>query len=112
AVHDTFVERLVEATRSLIIGPAWEPSTFIGPLIEAEAKERVLRTIERGRSEGRPVLVGSVPEHAESLGGFYVAPAIFTDVRPDATIAREEIFGPVVAVMKARDFDEALAMAN
>ena len=111
-VYDAFLERLAQATKSLIIGPAWEPQTFVGPVIEAEAQERIWRYIDIGRKEARPVLIQEPPESVRALGGYYVPLAIFEDVKPDSVIAREEIFGPVVAVMRARTFDEALALAN
>ena len=111
-IYDAFLERLVEASRSLIVGPAWEPATFVGPVIEEEARDRILRYIETGRREGRQVLLHEPPDRARELGGYYVPLAIFADVPPTATVACEEIFGPVLAVMRARDFDEALHLAN
>lgn len=110
-IYDAFLHRLVEATRSLIIGAAWDPATFIGPVIEEEARRRILAYIERGHHEGKAVLIQEVPAHLQELGGYYVAPAIFTEVSRKATIAREEIFGPVLAILRARDFDEAIDMA-
>lgn len=111
-IYDAFMERLVEATKSLIIGPSWEPETYVSPVIEREAQERIMRYIELGHKEGKPVLVQEPPERAKALGGYYVPLAIFEDVPRDATIAREEIFGPVLSVMRAKDFDEALDIAN
>jgi RHH-type transcriptional regulator, proline utilization regulon repressor / proline dehydrogenase / delta 1-pyrroline-5-carboxylate dehydrogenase len=109
-VYDQFLARLVEATRSLKIGPAEDPATSVGPLIDAEAFERVRKYIDIGRGEGRAVLAVDVPELAER--GFYVGPHIFADVDAKARIAQEEIFGPVLAVMKAADLDEAIRIAN
>ncbi|MFS8542577.1 MAG: proline dehydrogenase family protein, partial [Limnochordales bacterium] len=111
-IYDQFLERLVEAARSLIIGPAWEPATFVGPVIEEEAQRRILNYIEQGHNEGRPVLIHEPPEAARRLGGYYVPVAIFADVPPTAVLACEEIFGPVLSVIRARDFDEALHVAN
>lgn len=105
-VYEVFLKRLVEATRSLGIGPAEEPGTFVPPLIDAEARQKVQRYIETGKREGRVVL-----EMAGPAAGYCVGPVIIADVSPRAVIAQEEIFGPVLAVLKARDFDEALEMA-
>jgi RHH-type transcriptional regulator, proline utilization regulon repressor / proline dehydrogenase / delta 1-pyrroline-5-carboxylate dehydrogenase len=109
-LYDTFLQRLVEATRSLKVAPAEEPGSVVGPLIDADAQKRVLGYIEKGKQEARLAYAGEVGALADE--GYYVAPHIFADVPPAATIAQEEIFGPVLAVLKARDLDEALAIAN
>lgn len=110
AVHDGFLQRLVEATRSLCIAAADDPGCAVGPVIDAEARERILRAIDRGRQEGRLVY----PQQPASLPpeGYFVQPHIFADVKPETMLAQEEIFGPVLAVLIARDLDEALAIAN
>jgi RHH-type proline utilization regulon transcriptional repressor/proline dehydrogenase/delta 1-pyrroline-5-carboxylate dehydrogenase len=105
-VYDLFLKRLVEATRSLRIGPAEEPGTFVPPLIDEEARQKVRQYIEIGRNEGRVVLETERPGE-----GYFVGPTIVADVSPEATIAQEEIFGPVLAVIKARDFAEAVRIA-
>jgi RHH-type proline utilization regulon transcriptional repressor/proline dehydrogenase/delta 1-pyrroline-5-carboxylate dehydrogenase len=110
--YDEFLERLVEATRSLAIGPPDDPATRLGPVITAAAKEQIEGYIEQGRREATLALATPEPPDGWPDGGFYVGPHIFTGVAADATIAQEEIFGPVLAVIKARDFDEALAIAN
>jgi RHH-type proline utilization regulon transcriptional repressor/proline dehydrogenase/delta 1-pyrroline-5-carboxylate dehydrogenase len=109
-VFDQFCERLIEAARSLPIGPADEPATIVGPVIDADSHARILEYIAVGRREGQAALAVNVGELAEQ--GYFVGPHIFTQVAPEARIAREEIFGPVLAVIKANDFDEALAIAN
>jgi RHH-type proline utilization regulon transcriptional repressor/proline dehydrogenase/delta 1-pyrroline-5-carboxylate dehydrogenase len=109
-VHDAFVERLVEATRSLRVAPAEDPGSTVGPLIDADARKRVLGYIDKGKQEARLVYAGDVGPLAEE--GYFVAPHVFADVPPAAAIAQEEIFGPVLAVLRARDLDEALAIAN
>jgi len=106
-VYDAFVHRLVEATRSLNIGPGEVPSTQVGPVIDANAQARIREYIEQGKREATLALEMPSPEN-----GYFVGPVIFTDVKPDAVIAQEEIFGPVLAVMRAKDFSEALDMAN
>jgi RHH-type proline utilization regulon transcriptional repressor/proline dehydrogenase/delta 1-pyrroline-5-carboxylate dehydrogenase len=109
AIAGAFLSRLVEAGRSLRVGPTEVPGTFVGPLIDAEAKERVLGRIAAGRREARPVLEGDVSRLGE---GYFVAPTVFADVPARSDLAQEEIFGPVLAVLVARHFDEALALAN
>ncbi len=109
-LYDQFLARLIEATRSLNVAPAESPSCFVGPVIDAEARDRILRTIEKGKSETRLVYAGDLGPLAHE--GYYVGPHIFAEVPETATIAQEEIFGPVLAVMKARDLDTALKIAN
>lgn len=104
--HDIFVERLVEATRSLKIGPPADPRYRVGPVIDAEAKARIEGMIEVGAREGRLALRREVP-----ATGFYVGPTILTDIKPEHRVAREEIFGPVLAVMKVENFERALEVA-
>ena len=110
AVYDTFLARLVEATRSLKIGPPEDPGTTVGPVIDEEARRRILDYVEKGKRESRLAYAADVGALAEQ--GSFVGPHVFADVSPSAVIAREEIFGPVLAVMKARDLTEALAIAN
>ena len=107
SVHDAFVARLVEATQSLNIGKADDPSTTVGPVVDSTARDRILEYISKGKQEAKLALEMATPD-----GGYFVPPSIFTDVKSDATIAQEEIFGPVVAVIKVKDFDEALQVAN
>jgi RHH-type proline utilization regulon transcriptional repressor/proline dehydrogenase/delta 1-pyrroline-5-carboxylate dehydrogenase len=109
-VYYAFVNRLVEATRSLHVGPAEDPSTSVGPLIDAEAQARVREYITIGRSEAREILAVDVGPLAEQ--GFFVGPHIFVDVPPGSRLAQEEIFGPVLAVIRAGDLDEAFSIFN
>nr|MDJ0903831.1 L-glutamate gamma-semialdehyde dehydrogenase [Xenococcus sp. MO_188.B8] len=106
-VYDAFVERLIEATKSQNIGETDLPNTQIGPVIDSTARDRILEYIAQGKTESNLALSMPVP-----TGGYFVPVTIFTDVPPKATIAQEEIFGPVLAVIKASNFDEALAIAN
>jgi RHH-type proline utilization regulon transcriptional repressor/proline dehydrogenase/delta 1-pyrroline-5-carboxylate dehydrogenase len=110
AIHDTFLARLVEATRSLKVAPAEDPGSSVGPLIDDDARRRVLDYIARGKAEGRLEFAGDVGSLAAE--GYYVGPHIFSQVAPTATIAQEEIFGPVLAVLRARDLTHALEIAN
>lgn len=109
-VYDTFLERLVEATRSLHIGPADDPATRIGPLIDAGAVAKSKHYMEVGRAEGREVLAVEVGALGEK--GHFVGPHIFADIAPGASLAQEEVFGPVLAVMRAADLSEAIRIAN
>jgi RHH-type transcriptional regulator, proline utilization regulon repressor / proline dehydrogenase / delta 1-pyrroline-5-carboxylate dehydrogenase len=109
-VYDAFVERLIEATRSLKIGPAEDPSCKLGPVIDADARQRINGYIEAGKKESRLAYAGELGFLVNE--GYYVAPHVFVDVPPTAKIAQEEIFGPVLAVLKARDLDDALTIAN
>jgi RHH-type proline utilization regulon transcriptional repressor/proline dehydrogenase/delta 1-pyrroline-5-carboxylate dehydrogenase len=106
-IYDTFVQRLVEATRSLNVGPAEAPSTQVGPVIDANAYDRIRDYIEKGRTEAEVALEMPAPNT-----GYFIGPVIFTNVSPTAKIAQEEIFGPVLSVMPAKNFQEAINLAN
>jgi RHH-type proline utilization regulon transcriptional repressor/proline dehydrogenase/delta 1-pyrroline-5-carboxylate dehydrogenase len=110
AVYEAFVARLIEATRSLKVAPAEDPGCTVGPVIDAEAYQRIRNTIEKGKDEGRLVYAGDADALKEE--GYYLAPHIFDDVAPGASIAQEEIFGPVLAVLRARNLDHALEIAD
>lgn len=106
-VYDAFVKRLVEAVRSLNVGDVTHPSTFVGPVIDAKAQHRIKEYIEIGKQEGELAIQVDAPET-----GYFVPPTVFKNISPDAKIAQEEIFGPVLAVMKASNFNEAINIAN
>jgi RHH-type proline utilization regulon transcriptional repressor/proline dehydrogenase/delta 1-pyrroline-5-carboxylate dehydrogenase len=110
SMHDKFLPRLIEATRGLKIAPAEEPGCAVGPLIDADAKQRVLQYVEKGRGEARLVYGADLGPLADE--GHYVGPHIFAEVNPMAAIAKEEIFGPVLAVIKVKDLTEAVNVAN
>ncbi len=113
SAHDDFVRRLLEATKALVVGDPADPATDIGPVIDAEAAGNIRRFIEAGKRESTLALEMPIPAGLEErTGRSYVGPHIFTGVRPEHVIAREEIFGPVLAVLRVRTFDEALALAN
>ena len=107
SIYDTFVDRLVEATKSLNVGNAIDPSTKVGPVIDAAAQANIRQYIAKGKEEATLALELEAPEE-----GYFVGPVIFKDVDPQSTIAQEEIFGPVLAVIKAETFDQALDIAN
>ncbi|HEY3913846.1 MAG TPA: L-glutamate gamma-semialdehyde dehydrogenase [Verrucomicrobiae bacterium] len=106
--YDRVLERLIEACRDLKVGPAEEPGTIVGPVIDKAAYDRILSYIELGKKDGRLAFQGEAPDRE----GYFIPPTIFTEVSPMARIAQEEIFGPVLCVFKARDLDEAFAWAN
>ncbi len=111
--HDLFVERLVESTRSLVIGDPLDPGTDVGPVIDDEAREKCEHYIEIGKQEATLALGMEAPAGlTERVGKPFVGPHIFTNVKPDHRIATEEIFGPVLSVIRAADYDEALKIAN
>jgi betaine-aldehyde dehydrogenase len=102
----------VEAARSYLVGDPFAEQTRLGPLVSARQRERVRDYIRRGLTEGADILCGG-PEAPEGLYfGYYIKPTIFGNVRPDMTIAREEIFGPVLSIMTYKDEDEAVRIAN
>ena len=107
-VYDRLMELVVAHTKEIKVGSTEDRSNFMGPVINRASLEKTLSYIEIGRKEGR-LLTGG-----ERIGnnGYFIAPTIFGDVAPESRLAREEIFGPVLAVIKARDFDDALAIAN
>jgi RHH-type proline utilization regulon transcriptional repressor/proline dehydrogenase/delta 1-pyrroline-5-carboxylate dehydrogenase len=106
-IYDAFLQRLVEATKSLNIGETELPSTQVGPVIDANARDRIREYIEKGKAEAKVALELTAPTQ-----GYFIGPVIFSDVPPDGIIAQQEIFGPVLAVIRAQDFPSALAVAN
>jgi alpha-ketoglutaric semialdehyde dehydrogenase len=108
-----FRDRLAARASSLKVGDGMKADTYMGPLVSADAEKTVLDYIEVGKAEGAKLIAGGTKlVGGEYDGGYFVAPTVFDRVRPDMRIAQEEIFGPVVAVIEARDFDEAVALAN
>jgi RHH-type proline utilization regulon transcriptional repressor/proline dehydrogenase/delta 1-pyrroline-5-carboxylate dehydrogenase len=106
--YDRVMERLVPAAASLRVGNPEEPGIMVGPVIDEAAYQRILDYIEIGKKEATLAYQAKeVPPH-----GYFIPPTIFTDVKPNMRIAREEIFGPVLSVLKVRDLDEALEVAN
>jgi RHH-type proline utilization regulon transcriptional repressor/proline dehydrogenase/delta 1-pyrroline-5-carboxylate dehydrogenase len=106
-VHDRVLERLVGAAQSLQVGAPESAAHTLGPVIDGDAKARILGYIRLGKKTAKCVLEMDAP-----VQGFFVGPAIFSEVDPASRIAQEEIFGPVLSVLRARDFDHALAIAN
>ena len=111
SIHDEFVERLAAKAAEITIGGP-EANALMGPVITDAQKERVLAYIEQGKLQATLVTGGGTPEDPALPQGFFVAPTIFDGVPNSATIAREEIFGPVLSVTSFEDFDEGIALAN
>jgi RHH-type transcriptional regulator, proline utilization regulon repressor / proline dehydrogenase / delta 1-pyrroline-5-carboxylate dehydrogenase len=109
-VYSAFLDRLRHATESLQIGPAEDPGTTIGPVIDEEAQQRINDYLAIGRDECETLVAVDVGDLAQT--GFFVGPHVFTNVDPLSRIAQEEIFGPVVSVIRAADLDEAFDIAN
>lgn len=111
-IHDEFVERLIEASRKITVGDATEPGVFMGPVVSARARARIEQYIEIGQGEGATlVLDGRKPVVRDTnRDGYFVGPTVFTGVTPCMQIAREEIFGPVLSIIKAGCIDTALGM--
>jgi aldehyde dehydrogenase (NAD+) len=112
-LYDAFVARLVDATKKLSVGDPLDEQTFVGPAVDESQMNKVLEYVAVGQREGAELLCGGARLSAGGLEhGYFIAPAVFGRVAPDMRIAQEEIFGPVVGVIPARDFDDAVALAN
>ncbi len=112
SIHDSFLDGLIARAKALRVGSPLDEATQLGPMVSERQLDRVLGYVERGRKEQARLILGGKRLGGEWSTGFYMAPTIFDDVRPDMTIAREEIFGPVLSVMSFDDDDEALSVAN
>jgi 1-pyrroline-5-carboxylate dehydrogenase len=108
-LYDVFVERVREQVAGLTVG---DPTTNanLGPVINKAALDSMLEYIETGKREGRLVAGGNAPQTAD--GGYFLEPTVFADIAPDAVLAQEEIFGPVLALIKVESYEEGLAVAN
>jgi len=106
-VYDHFIERFVSACGSYPIGDPTQPGTILGPVIDAEAQKKIFGIIEQGKKEAKLAFQGTAPAE-----GYFVPATVFVNVKPEHSIAREEIFGPVVAVLRAKNLDEAFALVN
>jgi acyl-CoA reductase-like NAD-dependent aldehyde dehydrogenase len=111
-VHDALLEKLVERTRKLVPTDPLDPKCRFGPQVSEGQMNTILRYVATGREEGARLVAGGNRAKVGDGGGFFVEPTIFDGVRNDMTIAREEIFGPVLAVIPFKGFDEAIALGN
>ncbi|MFB3890914.1 MAG: L-glutamate gamma-semialdehyde dehydrogenase [Phycisphaerae bacterium] len=109
-VYERFVERLIPAARSLRVGPPENPANFLGPVISAAARDKVMRYVELARQEGA-ILYQTPPAYVPA-DGFYAPITVVGGISPQSRLAQEEIFGPVLAVMRVEDFDQAVELAN
>jgi 1-pyrroline-5-carboxylate dehydrogenase len=108
SIYDEFLEKLRDRVAKITVGDPSDPAVYMGPVVNEGAVESIGRYIAKGRREGRLIAGGGrIGER-----GYFIEPTVIADVAPDATIAQEEIFGPVLAVIKAKDYDDALAIAN
>ena len=113
SIHDDFLARVVERVSALRVGDPMDEATEMGPVISKEQLAKVLHYIDAGREDGARLMCGGTkPEGAAFERGYWVRPAVFAGVTQDMRIAREEIFGPVLSVMRWTDVDEAVDMAN
>jgi len=112
-IYDEFVAKLVAKTAAIKVGDGLEAGVYMGPCADEAQLKTALEYIEKGKNEGCKLLTGGVRLTEGALAkGYFVAPTIFGDVAPDATIAQEEIFGPVLALIRANDYDDAMRLAN
>lgn len=107
--YDMFVERLIEATASLEIRSAEDPKCYVGPVVDEESYKRLLGVIERAKSVDATL---AYKADSAPTNGYYVPPTIFTNVDPQSFLAQEEFFGPILSVIKAKDLDHAIEIAN
>jgi alpha-ketoglutaric semialdehyde dehydrogenase len=110
-IHDRFVAAVTARLRALVIGDALVPGTEIGPVVDQGQLDQDLRYIDIGKEEGARLACGG-EQLTRATPGYYMAPALFVDVDSQMRIAREEIFGPVAGVIRAKEYDEALELAN
>ncbi len=107
-IYDTFVDKLVERTKKITVGPSDNPNNYMGPVVSQSAMKTILDYIEVGKKEGK-LLTGGKRAAGD---GYFIEPTIIADVDPKARLAQEEVFGPVLAVIKAKNYDQALEIAN
>jgi aldehyde dehydrogenase (NAD+) len=113
SIYDRFVAAVVERTKKLKVGDGMQPGIEIGPCVDEGQMETDLRYIEIGRKEcGEPLCGGRRLTDGALAKGYFVEPTVFADVQEQHTIAREEIFGPVLAIMRAKDFEDSMRIAN
>jgi aldehyde dehydrogenase (NAD+) len=112
-IADEFVERLVKRAESMRIGNGADPTTEMGPSVDESQFKTVLSYLDIGRDDGAKLICGGQRATGDGLDkGYFVRPTVFDHVTPDMRLAREEIFGPVLSVLRVKDFDEAMQVAN
>jgi aldehyde dehydrogenase (NAD+) len=110
-IHDRFVAAMIDRMKTLVIDDALKPGTEIGPVVDDKQLAKIFEYVEIGKREGARLAQGG-ERLQRATDGYYMAPALFTDTSPAMRINKEEIFGPVAAVIRVKDYDEALAVAN
>jgi 1-pyrroline-5-carboxylate dehydrogenase len=108
-VYDAVLQKVVERARKIGVGDVTDPRYSMGPVINSRAQNKIIEYIQKGVSEGGRLMTGG---NARGGKGFFIEPTVIADVAPEATIAQEEIFGPVLAFIRAKDFEDALRIAN
>jgi len=113
-IYERFMGRLLEAAKTLKVAKAIEPDVFVGPVIDGEAQARILAMIEAAKAEGAKLCYQGKPPETKpgELPGYFVPPTIFSDVKPSSALGQTEVFGPVLAIMRAKTFLEAIEIAN
>ena len=109
-VYDDFIEELKQTTEAMKVGDPMDDDTAVGPVVNKDQYDKILSALETAKNEGRVVVEGGATGDEED--GYFISPAIVADVDNSSETAQEEIFGPVLAVIKARDFDHAVELAN
>src|SRR5690606_14182114 len=109
SVYDEELQKVAERTKTLKVGDPREPDTYLGAVIDRKAFDKIRSYIEIGEKVGRMVLRG---ETANGEDAYHIAPTIVADVKPDSRIAQQELFGPVLAFIRAKDYDDALEIVN
>jgi acyl-CoA reductase-like NAD-dependent aldehyde dehydrogenase len=112
SIKSEFIDKLVARTKKMAVGDPMDPKTRFGALSSKKQLETVLRYVESGTKEGAALVAGGARADIGTGKGYFMQPTVFADVRPEMTIAREEIFGPVLAAIEFADLDEAIARAN
>jgi len=110
-IHDKFVAAVTDRVKALVVDDALKPGTQVGPVVDQTQLDQDMRYVDIGKKDGAKLVWGGERLN-RATPGFYMAPALFTECTNKMTIAREEIFGPVAAVIRVKDYDEALAVAN
>jgi 1-pyrroline-5-carboxylate dehydrogenase len=108
-VYEKFVQKVAEKAKAITVGQSDDPANYMGPVVNKGSMEKILRYIDTGVKEGGRVVAGGARAEGD---GYFVQPTVIADVKPTDTIAQEEIFGPVLAVIKVKNFDEAIDVAN
>jgi betaine-aldehyde dehydrogenase len=112
SIYDEALSRMVDNASAVVVGDGRDPRTTMGPLVSKEQQERVLHYIDVGQKEATLAAQGRAPSDDALVGGYYVPPTIFADAKNDMTIAREEIFGPVMTVIPFETVEEVIGLSN